>query len=91
MAINGGTWLMIFLNVFVIGAILVIAILGWSYQSGLSTCENNPSKYCYHVQCPCDDSTTGPCFGFAKMSVGDNKWICMNAPQTTVDNNGKPI
>ena len=49
------------------------------------------SKFCYMITCPCDGSS-GPCHGYAKRA-GDisGSWHCSNAPNTLVDDEGKPL
>lgn len=79
--------------------IIGLVIFGFTYNSGLKTCENKQSPFCYSIQCPCDiDNTQNPpvkeppCFGYAKMPAGGpNRWYCSNATNTVVDDNGKPV
>lgn len=80
----------IIINVIMLLVIIALIIAGLVYNNDLQTCETKQSPYCYTVQCPCDDQSTGPCFGYSKMSVGPGRWICSNATLTVVDDNGEP-
>jgi hypothetical protein len=88
--VSGGAVTMGFLNVFLFVGIILVVLLGLSYQRSQTICEQNPSDLCYNIHCPCDNVNSGPCFGFAQRQVGPDSFICINAPLTIVDGNGKP-
>lgn len=88
---RGSDWVLIFMNIFAALAIVFIVLIGLSYQRSLTICETNPSELCYNIHCPCSEDSQGPCFGFAKRSVGENRWVCINSPLTVVDNQGKKV
>jgi len=77
----------IIINVFMLIIIIILIILGITYNTDLNYCINNQSPMCYGVSCPCD-SKESICRGNAKKKYGDNYWICSNAPRTVVDNDG---
>ena len=69
--------------------ILALIITGLVYNGQLQECETKQSPYCYTMQCPCDDETQGPCFGYTKMPAGKpGQWYCSNAPLTIVNTDG---
>ena len=82
----------IIINVIMLLIIIGLVIAGVMYNSDLRDCETQQSPFCYTIQCPCDDQTTGPCFGYA-LSPGpqEGQYYCSNAPLTLVDSNGTPI
>lgn len=81
----------IIINILMVFIILGVIWLAISYNNILNTCINDQSPFCYTIQCPNDLSTVGPCFGYAKMPVGNGNWKCSNAPLTIVDSNGNII
>lgn len=79
-------------NVVMIIIIIAILIFGMITSGELHKCETDPSTFCYVIQCPCDDPTQGPCFGYAKRPAGvDGQWYCSNNPDLKVDNSGTYI
>lgn len=91
MAFTNGSIVMIFMNVALALGIVFIILIALSYQRSFNTCEANPSDLCYQVQCPCDDSTTGPCFGMAYRDLGNGRYVCINSPLTVVNSQGNPV
>lgn len=82
----------IIINIIMILVIIGLVIAGFIYNQDLQTCETKQSPFCYTIQCPCDDQSSGPCFGYAKMpGPTSGKWYCSNAPLTLVDNSGNII
>lgn len=82
----------IVINVIMVFVIIGLIIAGIIYNQDLQTCENKQSPFCYTIQCPCDNQSTGPCLGYAKMPAAQpGQWYCSNATLTTVDNNGNII
>lgn len=80
------------MNIFMIIVIIILIVLGIVYNNELSTCENTQSAFCYSIQCPCDNQSSPPCFGYAKRPGPQNdQWYCSNAELTLVDNDGNPI
>lgn len=80
------------INVFMILIILALLIAGIVYNNDLKQCESNQSPFCYNIQCPCDDQTSGPCFGFASMpGPQPGQFYCSNTYLTAVDSNGNPV
>ena len=79
----------IIINIIMVLIIVGLIIVGVVFNGELKTCENSQSTFCYTIQCPCDDISSGPCFGYAK-SPGpqSGQWYCSNAPLTLVDDNG---
>lgn len=89
---SGSTIAGILLNSIMIVIIILILIAGFSYRSELNICQNYQSPYCYAIQCPCDNQSSGPCFGYAKMpGPQEDTWYCSNAPTLLVDDNGNPV
>mgnify|MGYP006869415994 CR=1 FL=1 len=79
----------IIINVIMIIIIIGLIIAGIVYNNDLNICKNTQSPFCYSIQCPCDDQTTGPCFGYALMNGNqEGQFYCSNAPLTAVDSNG---
>ena len=82
----------IVINVIMLIVIALIVAFGFFYNADLTQCENNQSIFCHTIQCPCDDQSSGPCFGYAKMPAGTpGQWYCSNAPLSIVDNNGNLV
>jgi len=84
----------IIINVMMVIMIIVLIIFGMIYNNELKTCETKQSPFCYTIHCPCDTTDpsvqgSAPCFGYAKMSAGQQgHWYCSNAPLSVVDDNG---
>lgn len=79
----------IFINVVMVVIIILIIIYGILFPATeLEQCETRQSRFCYTIQCPCDDSQIAPCFGYAKMPSEDGNWYCSSAPYTKVDSMG---
>ena len=81
----------------VINVILILIIIGLlvatlTLNGELKRCESEQSPYCYNIHCPCDSTSTGPCFGYAQMPTGTpGQWRCSNSPQTVVDDDGNIV
>lgn len=76
--------------------IIIVIIIGVSYNGQLKECETKQSTFCHTIQCPCDSTPSskaqGPCFGYAKQPAGKpGQWYCSNAPLTAVDDSGNPV
>jgi hypothetical protein len=78
----------IIMNIIMVLIIIALAIWGSIQSNVLHQCENSQSQMCYTIQCPCDDQSSGPCNGYAKMPSGDGNWYCSDSPYTKVDDNG---
>lgn len=82
----------IVINVIMVLIIIALVIAGFIYNQDLQICENKQSPFCYTIQCPCDQQSQAPCFGYAKMPASQpGQWYCSNAPLTAVDNNGNIV
>jgi hypothetical protein len=85
----------IIINVIMVLIIIALIVLGSIYTGSLHTCEQQQSTFCYAIQCPCDpivnNNPTAPCFGYAQIDLGNNQYRCSIAPNTIVDQNGKPV
>ena len=82
----------IMINLIILVVIGILLILGWHYHRLFVDCRDIQSPFCYTVQCPCDDSASGPCFGFAKMpGPRDGTWSCSNNPSVLVDDTGSIV
>ena len=82
----------IMINGIMLFVILFLVILGWYYHRAFVECRDIQSPFCYTIQCPCDDSSSGPCLGFAKMpGPRDGTWTCSNNPSVVVGADGKAI
>lgn len=86
----------IIINVVMVLIIITLIVLGSIYSNNLSTCEQQQSPLCYAIQCPCDplDSNGNPappCFGYAKQTLGNNRFRCSISPNSIVDENGNPV
>lgn len=79
------------LNIIMFIVLVIIIGFGISYQVALNSCENTQSPFCYTISCPCDDTSAGPCFGYAKKPSGNGNWYCSNAPSTEVNNFGRNV
>ena len=79
----------IIINIIMLLIIIGLIITGVVFNGEAKTCENSQSPFCYTITCPCDNTTQGPCFGYAK-SPGpqSGQWYCSNAPLTLVDDDG---
>lgn len=79
----------IIINVIMLIFIIILVIMGISFNNQLSRCENYQSPFCYSIQCPCDNSTDGPCFGYAKRpGPRSGTWYCSSAPNALVNDDG---
>ena len=82
----------IIINIVLVVFIVVLILIGVQYNNELKLCETTQSTFCYNIQCPCDQISQAPCFGYAKMpGPKSGQWYCSNAPLTLVDNNGNII
>ncbi len=82
----------IIMNMIMVFLIVILLFLGIQYKKNTHTCETQQSPFCYTIQCPCDVTAEGPCFGYAKKpGPVAGQWYCSNAPLTLVDNSGKII
>lgn len=85
----------IIINIVMVLIIITLIVMGSIYSSNLSTCEQQQSNFCYAIQCPCDpvsgNNPAPPCFGYAKMDLGNNRYRCSNAPQSIVDSDGNAV
>lgn len=55
----------LFLNVVLLAVLITIIVGIYYYRSEFNKCRERESDYCYTIQCPVDNTKTGPCFGFA--------------------------
>lgn len=85
----------IIINVIMVIIIITLIVMGSIYTGDLNTCQQQQSTFCYAIQCPCDpvsgNNPTPPCFGYAKMDLGNNRYRCSNAPESIVDANGQAV
>jgi len=82
----------IIINVIMVLIIIGLIVAGIVYNNDLQACESQQSPFCYTIQCPCDNSSTGPCFGYAVMpGPQEGQYYCSNAPLTLVDSSGSII
>jgi len=88
------------INVIMFITIITLIIITVISNNQLNDCITKESPMCYTITCPCDDVVRdsdptkqkgGPCFGNAKKSVGQNRWVCSNHPLTIVDDAGTII
>ena len=82
----------IIINVVMLLIIIGLLIAGIVYNNDLHSCDTQQSPFCYTIQCPCDNQTVGPCFGYA-LTPGpqEGQSYCSNAPLALVDSNGNVI
>ena len=85
-------------DIILLSAIAILAILMllmglriYKVSKTLSICENNESRFCYTITCPCDDQSKGPCNGYAYRSTGDGNFNCSFDPNIKVDSSGKIV
>ena len=70
--------------------IIIMIVVANMFNHSLKTCQNEQSPYCYTIACPCDDTSKGPCFGYAfKPGSKEGTFRCSDAEQTEVDADGK--
>ncbi len=77
----------------VIMLIILILIIIWAVSSnrGLQLCENEASPFCLTVQCPCDNASNPPCYGYSFRVDANGTYYCSSAPDTPVDASGNPV
>jgi len=79
-------------NVFVLIIIIALAILCSSIKSTLIACETQESPWCYSIQCPADDPSVGPCFGYSQRNGSKpGTFNCSSASGALVDAKGQPV
>lgn len=92
MASHGPLLIVIGINFFLLIVILVLFLLAMNVRSTLNSCQTKESPWCYSIQCPGDDSSQGPCFGYAQRTGSQpNSFNCSSASSTDVDKDGNPL
>jgi len=82
----------IIINLLMSLILIVLIVLGIVFSNNLHNCENNPSPFCYDIQCPCDDFSQGPCFGYALRLASDGvNFNCSNSVLSTVNSSGSLV
>jgi hypothetical protein len=80
------------INVVMVLVLVILGILALVYRRDLTKCEGEQSPFCYRVTCPCDSTSTGPCFGYTHRSgPTEGTYYCSNAPLVLVDANGNQV